>query len=204
MEDGRRGRGALTPNNRHMKPALLFVIGASGAGKTAAVQALDARALPGVQCHHLNSIDVPPTEIMERDFGTGERWQAHATAHWVERLAANRDAANIAVLDGQTRPSFIRAALARTGVRHARIVLLDCDPRVRAARLAGPRGQPELVTQGMDAWAAYLRGQADALGLPVVDTAHRSIDAVADALQEQLELLRAEAAAEQALEAGGR
>ena len=56
----------------------------------------------------------------------------------------------------------------------------------------------------MDAWAAYLRGQADALGLPVVDTAHRSIDAVADALQEQLELLRAEAAAEQALEAGGR
>ncbi len=108
MEDGRRGRGALTPNNRQMKPALLFVIGASGAGKTAAVQALDARALPGVQCHYLDSIDVPPTEIMERDFGTGERWQAHATAHWVERLAANRDAANIAVLDGCLPPRSSR------------------------------------------------------------------------------------------------
>src|SRR5947207_15555597 len=110
MEDGRRGRGALTPNNRHMKPALLFVIGASGAGKTAAVQALDARALPGVQCHHLNSIDVPPTEIMERDFGTGARWQAEATAHWPERPPAHRDAAHLAVLDGATRPTFPRTA----------------------------------------------------------------------------------------------
>lgn len=178
-----------------MKPALLFVIGASGVGKTAAVQALEARALPGVRCHHFDSIGVPPPGIMERDFGTGDRWQADATARWVERLAANPDAARIAVLDGQTRPSFIRPALARTDVRHARIVLLDCEPHVRAARLVGPRDQPALATARMDAWAAYLRGQADALGLPVVDTTEQTVHAVADALQGELESLRAEAAA---------
>ena len=178
-----------------MTPSLLFVIGASGAGKTAAVQALDARELPGVRCHYFDSIGVPPTEIMERDFGSGEGWQADATARWIARLAADQDAATVAVLDGQTRPSFIRPALARSDVRHARIVLLDCDPHVRAARLAGPRGQPELATLRMDDWAVYLRGQADALGLSVVDTTQMSVDAVADALAGELALLRAEAAA---------
>jgi hypothetical protein len=42
----------------------------------------------------------------------------------------------------------------------------------------------------MDAWAAYLRGQADALGLAVVDTSSRSVEQVADGLQELIEELR--------------
>jgi len=171
-------------------PALLFVIGASGAGKTAAVRALEARALPGVRCYCFDSIGVPAPEVMEREWGGGERWQEQATRDWVERLAANADGAALAVLDGQTRPSFIERPLARAGVRHARIVLLDCAPAVRAARLRGPRAQPELATGQMDAWAVYLRGQADALGLRVIDTSHLPIDVVADALREELDGLR--------------
>ena len=178
-----------------MAPAILFVIGASGSGKTAAVRVLEARALSGVRCYYFDSIGVPPTEIMARDYGTGEGWQAAVTGDWVERLATNEDGAEIAVLDGQTRPSFIYPRLGRAGVRHARIVLLDCDARARAARLAGPRGQPHLATPQMDAWAVYLRGQADALGLPVVDTTHTSVEGVADAIERELIALRAEAAA---------
>jgi hypothetical protein len=178
-----------------MAPGILFVIGASGSGKTAAVRVLEARALSGVRCYYFDSIGVPPTEIMERDYGTGEGWQAAATARWVERLATNADGAEIAVLDGQTRPSFIRPGLGSAGIRHARIVLLDCDARARTARLAGPRGQPHLATPQMDAWAVYLRGQADALGLPVVDTTHKSVEGVADAIERELTVLRAEAAA---------
>ena len=170
------------------------MIGASGAGKTAVVQKLDARTLPGVRCYYFDSIGVPPPEVIQREFGSGERWQADATARWVERLAANHDAAKIAVLEGQTRPSFIRSARDTTCVQHTRIVLLDCSPRVRTERLAGQRGQPELSTPTMDAWAAYLRGQADALDLPVIDTTARSVDEVADALQ-AARVLRAEAAA---------
>jgi hypothetical protein len=176
-------------------PAILFVVGASGSGKTAAVRILEARALSGVRCYYFDSIGVPSSEIMERDYGTGDGWQAAATARWVERLAANADGVEIAVLDGQTRPSFIQRPLGRAGVRHARIVLLDCDARVRTARLAGPRGQPHLATPQMDAWAVYLRGQADALGLPVVDTTEKSVEGVADAIEREVVVLRAEAAA---------
>jgi len=38
------------------------------------------------------------------------------------------------------------------------------------------RGQPELANPRMDCWAAYLRGQADALSLSIIDTSNDSID----------------------------
>jgi hypothetical protein len=65
---------------------VLVVTGASGVGKTTAVQALDACRIPGVRCFFFDSIGVPSAEIMERDYGGGERWQALATADWLARL----------------------------------------------------------------------------------------------------------------------
>jgi len=47
----------------------------------------------------------------------------------------------------------------------------------------------------MDAWAAYLRGQAEALELPVLDSTSRSIAEVADLLREQVNVLRGSAGA---------
>ena len=47
----------------------------------------------------------------------------------------------------------------------------------------------------MDIWAGYLRGQADALELPIVDTTSLNVDAMADALEAEVEALRAEARA---------
>jgi hypothetical protein len=43
----------------------------------------------------------------------------------------------------------------------------------------------------MDSWAAYLRGQADALRLRVIDTSDCSVAQVADILQKEVEALRA-------------
>lgn len=173
-------------------PAILFVIGASGAGKTAAVRAIDARRIPLVRCHYFDSIGVPTPEVMDRDWGGGERWQEEMTKQWIDRLAVNADGAALAVLDGQTRPTFIQPHLARAGVRNARVLLLDCAASVRNARLRGSRGQPDLATERMDAWAGYLRGQAEALGLRIIDTSHLSVERVADILEEEIAaLLRA-------------
>ena len=38
------------------------------------------------------------------------------------------------------------------------------------------RRQPELANPQMDCWAAYLRGQADALNLSIIDTSNDPID----------------------------
>ena len=151
-------------------PAVLVVVGASGAGKTTLVSRLAALALPGVGCHHFDSIGIPSAEEIAARFGDGEAFQAWALDEWVARLVRNEDRVAVAVLDAQVRPSAVRDALARHGVARGGAVLVDCDYAERNARLRGPRGQPELATPRMDQWAAYLRGQADALGVPIVET----------------------------------
>jgi hypothetical protein len=171
-----------------MSSGIVFVIGASVAGKTAAVTELAARPSSGARCFYFDSIGVPSAEAMVREFGSGEQWQSHATKQWVDHVVA--DGCNdVAVLDGQTRPSVVTAATAGAGSVCTSIVILDCSPDGRATRLA-VRGQPELASSQVTSWAAYLRGQAEALGLAVVDTSALTIAEVADALEQQVAILR--------------
>ena len=174
-----------------MIPAILVVTGASGSGKTAAVSALTARGLPGVRCYHFDLVGVPSREEMDRNFDGPEQWQALTTQRWLERFATDPDGVEVYVLDGQTRPSFVYTAAEQANINVVRTVLLDCAPPVRNTRLVELRGQAELANSQMDCWAAYLRGQADALNLPVIDTTSLGIEAVADALVCHIEQLRA-------------
>ncbi|HEU4559126.1 MAG TPA: hypothetical protein VFS20_14795 [Longimicrobium sp.] len=157
------------------QPAVLVVTGASAAGKSTLVRGLGALGLPGVGCYEFDTVGVPAPEEMERVWGGGEQWQAAMTNQWIERLVRNEDGVEVAVLDGQTRPSVIREVFARLGVRLGRIVLVDCGHDERNARLRGPRAQPELANPQMDCWAAYLTGQAHALGLPILHTNGRAV-----------------------------
>jgi dephospho-CoA kinase len=163
-------------------PAIVVVTGASGAGKTTLVKALEQRELDGIRCYYFDSIGVPSTEEMTRQFGSPAVWQETMTRQWIARLARPEEGVRIAVLDGQVRPSFLRTAFAEVGVTNGRVILVDCSHEVREARLRGPRKQPDLASRDMAAWAAYLRGQADALALPVLDTSALTIGAATDRL----------------------
>jgi RNase adaptor protein for sRNA GlmZ degradation len=162
---------------------IVVITGASGAGKTTAVEALATARVPGVSCFYFDSIGVPSAEVMERDFGSGENWQAFATADWLERLSTLTDDVRVAVLDGQTRPSVVFEAADRASRRAVHVVLLDCSMEVRSMRLSGARRQPELASERMNNWAAYLRGQADALHLDVIDTTSLTVAEVATRLE---------------------
>lgn len=156
---------------------VVFLVGASGTGKTTVAQVLEGRAPWKGHTHFFDSIGVPSTEQMEAEYGSGEEWQRWATQQWVDRLAGCD--ADPQLIEGQTRPSFIREAAAHHPDLELCIVLLDCAPEVRRHRLTALRERPELATSRMDNWAAYLAGQAHALGLPVVDTSDASPAAVA-------------------------
>jgi hypothetical protein len=78
---------------------ILVVTGASGVGNTAAVQALDRRRTLGVRCFYFDSIGVPSADVMERDYGGGEQWQAWATTEWLTRLGGLPDEVRVAVID---------------------------------------------------------------------------------------------------------
>jgi hypothetical protein len=65
---------------------VLFLVGASGVGKTAAL--LHLRSLPDFAgaCYFFDHIGVPsPDEILELD-RQGVSWQAQATRAWIEKL----------------------------------------------------------------------------------------------------------------------
>ncbi|HEY6457760.1 MAG TPA: hypothetical protein VIY90_21000 [Steroidobacteraceae bacterium] len=159
-------------------------------GKTTAVRAIEARTLAGVRCFYFDSVGVPTAEEMRRDHGGGEQWQSWATRWWLAELDKLNPEIRVAILDGQTRPSYIIEA-AKSVSRTVEIVLLDCRQSERERRLHEGRGQPELVTDEMNSWADYLRRQADALRLPIVDTTRLATQAVADRLVEVVDRLLA-------------
>ncbi len=160
-----------------MKRRIVFLVGASGVGKTAVASLLESRP-PWSGCTHFcDSIGVPSRKEMVREKGSLEGWQEWITSEWIERLS--REEHPIQLFEGQTRPSFIRKALERQPDVEPVIILLDCRPEVRQHRLAQFRGQPDLANPDMDKWAAYLSGQADALGLAVIDTSDVGLEEVA-------------------------
>ncbi|NNM05865.1 MAG: hypothetical protein HKO65_12315 [Gemmatimonadetes bacterium] len=163
------------------KRRVVFLVGASGVGKTAVAQVLEARPPWAGNTHYFDTIGVPSAEEMESVFGGGEEWQLWATRQWVNSLA-ERDAP-LHLIEGQTRPSFINEAAEDCPDLEFLIVLLDCNPEVRRHRLTELRQQPELLTRDMENWAVYLAGQAHALGLPVIDTSQLDIEAVAHEIE---------------------
>jgi dephospho-CoA kinase len=149
------------------------------------VRALRAGDPSGVYLH-FDSIGVPDHETMVREFGSGERWQAEMTRRWVARIAAEYAASLLVVLEGQARPSFVEEALTESGIARSAIILVHCDDEEREARLAA-RGQPALANTTMRSWAAFMRREAQARRLVVIDTTR---GAVAEAASSVLDVAR--------------
>jgi len=166
-------------------PAILVLTGASGSGKTTLLHSLDAMAIPGVACFQCDTIyDNLPGEVRSH----GESAQDAILEYWVKH-ALGVPAVELAVLDTQIRPHKAHALLQRLGIAVHQVVLVECEQPEREARLRGPRAQPELANPQMESWAAYMRGQADALGLDRIGTSDASVSNSSERLRGIVEAL---------------
>ena len=156
------------------KKALYFITGSSGAGKTTLLKGVIESAYPNLAAYHFDDLGLPSLEEMNAQFGGPAEWQAYTTRQWIAKVA-QQDDLGLVVIDSQARPSVIIDAAKEAGFSALHITLIDCSHAERRRRLIEDRAQPELDNLDMYAWAAYLRGQADALKLEVIDTASRSI-----------------------------
>jgi len=154
--------------NKSRSPAILVLTGASGAGKTTLILKLNDLEIPGVKGINCDRVKV------ESD-GSTDR-QADILRYWISQLTQSETALELAVLDTQIRPHQALEVLSQAAIDYAQIVLVDCDPIKRNERLHLDRSQPELSNPQMDCWAAYLRGQADALKLSIIDTSNDPVD----------------------------
>lgn len=161
-------------------PALLCITGASGTGKTTVLGALraqiEARVLPALA---FDSLGVPSEGEMHAAWDSPRGWQKAMTYHWVHTARHCYRTHPLVVLEGSFDPQYAIAATAAHRMRSA-VVLLHTEDGVRSERLAR-RGQPELATAELCAWAVYLREQAQQLGGVVVD-ATGPVEQVVDAI----------------------
>ena len=151
--------------------AILVLTGASGAGKTTLTLKLNELAIPGVKGFNCDRVKIDSDETA----GSSDP-QADILRYWISHLSQAETGIELAVLDTQIRPHRALEVLSQAAINYAQIVLVDCDPAKRNDRLHMDRGQPELASARMDCWAAYLRGQADALRLSIIDTSNDPID----------------------------
>jgi energy-coupling factor transporter ATP-binding protein EcfA2 len=166
-----RGDSFVATISTQNNPSILVLTGASGAGKTTLLLKLAEIGLGGVECINCDRVQ------MERPAsGDPSDYQSAILQHWLNELWRRNNKVELAVLDTQIRPHRAIEVLGSAGVVNYEMVLVDCEPSVRNKRLLTERQQPELVTAQMDCWAAYLRGQADALGLTIIDTSSQLVE----------------------------
>jgi dephospho-CoA kinase len=153
------------------QPAILVLTGASGAGKTSLILKLNELAIPGVTGINCDRVKLEIDDTL----APADR-QAEKLRYWISHLSQPETGIELAVLDTQIRPHVAMKVLNQAAVDHVQIVLVDCEPVKRNERLRMERGQPELANPQMDCWAAYLRGQADALKLSIIHTSNGDLD----------------------------
>ncbi|MGC1377384.1 MAG: hypothetical protein WA821_14225 [Anaerolineales bacterium] len=166
--------------------ALYFITGSSASGKTTLLKGVIESAHPHLMAYHFDDLGLPSLEEMNTKYGGAAQWQAYNAHQWIEKVAHLEDA-GLVVLDGQVRPTVILDAANEAGFSAIHITLIECSHEERQRRLIEDRVQPELDKLDMYAWAAYLRGQADALKLEIIDTTTLSLKEAVQKLASSIE-----------------
>lgn len=147
---------------------ILFVIGASGSGKTTVIKALDKASLPNFKTVYFDSIGVPSLEEMNAKYNGPEEWQRIKTIEWVKTIKETLIPDTHVILDGQTRPIFIEEACIENEIIAYEAILFDCSDEERIKRLVA-RGHPELANEQMMNWARYLRQESQKRAYQIID-----------------------------------
>ncbi len=136
---------------------LFFLIGSSGSGKTTVAELIEAMKPPELVICRSDSVHVPSSEDMIKEYGSTSEWQRANTIKWVKDINQKYLNENNVLFDIQSRPAFINEACENNDVKYYKIILLDCSNEERKRRLIEERKSPELATERMMDWARYLR-----------------------------------------------
>jgi len=155
--------------------AFYFITGSSASGKTTLLKGVINSVYPNLTAYYFDEIGVPTIEEMNITFGGPAQWQAYNVRKWIEKINLT-ESANFILLDGQARPKVILDTAKELGIASIHITLIECSRAERRNRLLKTRIQPELDIPDVYSWAAYLRGQADALNIEIIDTTEKNIE----------------------------
>ncbi len=158
-------------------PVVIFLTGASGAGKTTILDKLNKQlSASSIACLHFDDIGVPIEQEMISVYGSGSEWQKAMTYHWIKKLLNDYQNKRLVILEGQVNLDFIVTAFKGFNFYQYIIVLAHCEKITRHKRLHQDRNQPELINDNMDTWAEFLKQQAINKKAMILDTTLMNTD----------------------------
>ncbi|MCE3268124.1 MAG: hypothetical protein K0R49_376 [Burkholderiales bacterium] len=167
---------------------ILFLTGASGAGKTALLEYIQKNSkLTDILYYHFDSIGVPSKSEIIRKYGSGRKWQEAMTYTWINKIINENNEQTRAIIEGQVDIQFIINAFDNLLFSGYKIILINAEKDVRDERLIILRKQAYLATNDMESWALYLKKQAVEFGIEILDTSNITLAESADYIVNYLE-----------------
>lgn len=154
---------------------MIFIIGASGAGKSTVVKAIEDARLGNYKVVYFDSIGTPSLEEMHSKYNGPEEFQRIKTLEVVKKIKSQFQSHLQIILDGQIRPAFIQQACVENKILDYKVILFDCSDDERKKRLI-ERGQPELANDVMMNWAKYLREECQKEGYEIINNTHLKVE----------------------------
>jgi GTPase SAR1 family protein len=172
------------------QPYIIFLSGASGAGKTTFIKSLSDRLTTESAIFlHFDSIGIPSVDEMIKQYGSPTEWQRIITEQWIDTLIHSYKDVDLIFFEGQVNLEFIELGFKKYNFKNYRILLMHCSNTVRHDRLRILRNQPELINQEMDNWSSYLHKQALEKNITILDSGLMSTDEMVGTIMQFLSLL---------------
>ena len=153
---------------------IIWITGASGVGKTTLLSSLKEKYSKKNNWEFIkfDSIGIPPTKDMIKQYGSTENWQLAKTEEWIGKMVNGYAGKEVIIMDGQANLKFIKTGFEKQNFNNYQIVLLDCEESVMIKRLIDIRQQEWLADEDMKNWLRFLRKQAQDFSSPIIETSH--------------------------------
>jgi len=178
------------PDLRQADPKIVFVTGASGAGKTYLIDATEnSFSHPKLLYARFDQVGIPPRETMIEKCGSEREWQRMTTHEWVRRFVEEHTDKHLFVFEGSFDLNCASEACEKFGISSYRMIVATVSDTVMKERLEG-RGQPELANSDMIGWSRFLRQQGEQNGALILDTSQMDTSAaVGEVIKEASRLM---------------
>jgi len=154
---------------------LIFILGASGSGKTSNVKNIESKNSDKYFFAYFDQQGVPSEkEVIER-YGDWEKWGIQRINEWINKIKEDYIENRVTIFDVQNKPENIENVCKEFGISNYNVILLDCSDNERKSRLM-QRNQPHLINDSLFIWAQFLRDEASLKGYTIIDNTDLSME----------------------------